>query len=145
MLRADHERVKDLFQDFEQASTERQSIAEKVFMELEMHAKLEEKIFYPALRGKTDKKGEELLNEAFEEHRKVKTLIQELKSLDTDEEEFERKFQDLMSTVLHHVEEEESEIFPKAEDDLMETSRTWARKWTASNSNSWKRLIQGVS
>jgi hemerythrin-like domain-containing protein len=119
MLKADHQRVKDLFAQYEAADNvdTKRTLAEQVFTELEMHAQLEENVFYPAVNEETDE-GPELVKESLSEHETVKHLIQELRSMAHDA--FDAKFQELMNNVEHHVEEEEAEMFPLAEEELAE-------------------------
>ena len=119
MLKADHQRVKDLFAQYEATSNleTKRTLAEQVFVELETHAQLEENVFYPAVNEETDK-GPELVKESLSEHETVKTLMQALRSMAHDTEEFDAKFQELIQHVTHHVEEEEAEMFPLAEEEL---------------------------
>jgi hemerythrin-like domain-containing protein len=121
MLKADHQRVKDLFAQYEAAENveTKRTLAEQAFRELETHAQLEENVFYPAVNDETDK-GPELVKESLSEHETVKTLIQALRSMAHDTEAFDAKFQELIHNVEHHVEEEESEMFPLAEQELAE-------------------------
>lgn len=119
LLKTDHERVSTLFEDFERAEgEEKQAIAEQVFTELEIHSHIEEEIFYPAFKQKADSDGKELIKEAIQEHQSIKDLIEELRPLDAEDEEFEDKFQELTQQVNQHVEVEEGEILPTAEDIL---------------------------
>lgn len=122
LLRADHERVKSLFQEFERAdddeSDEKETLAQNAFMELDIHAKVEEEIFYPAVREQAGEVGRELVDEGLEEHQAVKELIGELKSMSIDDDEYDSKFQDLVDNVLHHAEEEEGTMFPLVEDKM---------------------------
>lgn len=122
LLRQDHKKVEDLFKKFEQAegSEAKKRIAEQAMTELEVHAKIEEEIFYPAVKSKVG--DEELVDEAKQEHQTVKDLIRELKTMDGGGEEFEAKFSELIENVKHHVEEEESEMLPKAEESEMDLS-----------------------
>jgi hemerythrin-like domain-containing protein len=121
MLKADHQRVKDLFAQYEAADNveTKRTLAEQVFTELEMHAQLEENVFYPAVNEETEE-GPELVKESLSEHETVKNLIQELRGMKHDTDAFDAKFQELMDNVEHHVEEEEAEMFPLAEEDLAE-------------------------
>jgi hemerythrin-like domain-containing protein len=122
LLKADHQRVKDLFAQYETTSNPdtKQTLAKQVFVELETHAQLEENVFYPAVNEETDE-GPELVKESLSEHETVKTLIQELRSMAHDDTDaFDTKFQELIQNVEHHVEEEESEMFPLAEQELLE-------------------------
>ena len=82
-------------------------------MELEIHAELEEKLIYPAIREEIDE--DDMMNEAIEEHHLVHVLIKELKKLKPADEIFEAKFKVLGELVKHHIEEEEGEMLPKAE------------------------------
>jgi hemerythrin-like domain-containing protein len=121
MLKADHQRVKDLFAHYEAADSveTKRTLAEQAFTELETHAQLEENVFYPAVNEEIDE-GPELVKESLSEHETVKTLIQELRSMAHDTDAFDAKFHELIRNVEHHVEEEESEMFPLAEQELLE-------------------------
>jgi hemerythrin superfamily protein len=120
MLRADHQRVRDLFQEYKVATEPqaKRDIAEEAFVELETHAQLEEQIFYPAVHEATEE-GPELVKEALAEHQTVKKLIHALRNT-RDFQEFDTKFTALVRDVEHHVEEEESEMLPLAEVELEE-------------------------
>jgi hemerythrin-like domain-containing protein len=121
MLKADHQKVRNLFQEYEAASDPRakREIAEEACVELEMHAQLEENVFYPAVNEETDE-GPELVKESLEEHQTMKALIQALRDMGPDNKAFDTKFKELIRNVEHHVEEEEREMFPLAEEELEE-------------------------
>lgn len=106
LLRSDHDEVKNLFDQFENAEgTERKrTIAEKICDELKIHALIEEEIFYPALRGEID---DDLLDEAVVEHDGAKVLINDIMSGGPDEEFYDAKVKVLSEQIEHHVEEEE--------------------------------------
>jgi uncharacterized protein len=112
MLKKDHKRVSELFQEFE--AHHQINIAEMICKELETHTRLEEEIFYPAVRPIAS----DLISESLEEHKVVKDLISELKGLNSIDEQYEAKFKVLKENVEHHVEEEESEMFPQVEKSL---------------------------
>jgi len=116
MLREDHKKVTDLFEEFEQAedAKAKQRIVETAVTELEVHSKLEEELIYPAIRA--DIADDELMDEAFEEHHVVHGLIGELKKMKPSDDRYDAKFTVLAENVKHHIKEEESEMFPKAED-----------------------------
>jgi hemerythrin-like domain-containing protein len=119
MLKEDHRKVRDLFQKYEAAtdpSTKRE-LAEEVCTELETHAQLEEQIFYPAVHEESQE-GPELVQEALQEHQKVQDMIAALREIGPDNQEFDAKFRELMQNVEHHVEEEETEMFPLADQEL---------------------------
>ncbi len=114
MLKEDHEKVKGLFEKFETTEgSELADIAATAIMELEVHADLEEKLIYPAIREHIDE--DDMMNEAVEEHHLVHVLIKELKKLKPKDEVFQAKFKVLGELVKHHVEEEEGEMLPKAQ------------------------------
>jgi hypothetical protein len=116
MLKADHERVKGLFEEFDNAKDAKtqQQLVHTALMELEIHANLEEKLIYPAFREEIE--DEDLMDEALEEHHLVHRTIAELKKMKPRNERFKAKFTVLGECVKHHIEEEESEMLPKAED-----------------------------
>src|SRR6185503_4723326 len=119
LLKADHRKVEDLFSQLESASGQAKvRVFEQIKMELELHTHIEETIFYPALEK--PKQTHELTMEAYEEHNVVKTLLQEMSRARTPNEEWEAKAKVLQENVEHHVEEEEGELFVKAEAALSE-------------------------
>lgn len=128
LLKDDHQKVKKLFREYEElgdrAHKSKQRIAEQVFLELEVHSQLEEEIFYPAVQATADKEGKELVAEGIEEHHVVDVLINELRALSPEDEQFDAKFKVLTENVEHHIEEEEGEMLPDAEKTLgKETER----------------------
>ena len=106
LLKADHRKVEDLFAQFEAAKGhgKKQSIAEQICMELSVHAKIEEDIFYPACEGAVE---EALLKEAYVEHDGAKVLIAEIEAGGPNDEFYEAKVKVLSEMIEHHVEEEE--------------------------------------
>jgi hypothetical protein len=114
MLKADHKRVKELFDNFEETKSRpaRKKIVRQALQELEVHAAIEEEIFYPAVRKPV---GKEVMNEADEEHHVAKMLIAELNVMDGSESHFDAKFMVLAENVRHHIQEEEREMLPKAQ------------------------------
>ena len=120
LLKTDHRKVKNLFARYESAGDFRTKhlIAEQVFTELELHAHLEEHVFYPAYEAMTGKHGTQLVADSRLEHEHVRELMIELQGIELDEAAFEGKFHDLMGIVREHVAEEENELFPEAEQIL---------------------------
>ena len=123
MLREDHQQVKDLFEEFEKAEEdeEKGQIVRAALTALEIHATLEEEIFYPAVREQIDE--DDQMDEALEEHHVVKFLIGELQEMKPGDDHFDAKFKVLAESVKHHIEEEESEILPKAQDADLDQER----------------------
>lgn len=115
MLSDDHKRVKKLFSRFEKLESEdeeAQQIARQVCLELELHARLEEELFYPALRGAIA--DEDLVDEAEVEHQSAKDLIAKIRELSPEDPKFRATVCVLGEYVNHHVKEEESDIFDQA-------------------------------
>src|SRR5205823_11135247 len=96
----------------------KQLIAEQVFTEPELHAQLEEHVFYPAYEAVTGKHGTQLVADSRLAHAHVRELMSELQGIDLDEAEFEVTFHELMGIVREHVAEEENAMFPEAEQRL---------------------------
>jgi hypothetical protein len=115
LLKADHAKVKDLFDQFAKATTRaaKKKIVRLALAELKVHAAIEEELFYPAVRKPI---GKEIMNEADEEHHVAKLLIAELDVMDGSESHFDAKFHVLTENVRHHIKEEEDEMLPKAKD-----------------------------
>jgi hemerythrin HHE cation binding domain-containing protein len=113
ILKKDHDRVKQLFDEYEKADgrVARQKIVREAVTELKIHAILEEEIFYPAVREHV---GAEQMNEADEEHHVAKVLIAELDAGVGDEGHRDAKFTVLGESIRHHIKEEEDEVLPKA-------------------------------
>ena len=106
MLKEDHRKVEDLFEQFEKARGDdrKKKIADEICMELISHTTIEEEIFYPALRGKVE---DDLLDEAYVEHDGAKLLIAELLQSEPSTDFFEAKVTVLSEEIKHHVKEEE--------------------------------------
>jgi len=119
LLKADHDKVRELFAQVEKlsdrATTSRRALFDEIDEELTLHTKIEEKIFYPAFRERA-KKAEERdeVMEAFEEHAVAKRLIKELERLEPSDERYKAKLTVLIENVKHHADEEESTMFPMA-------------------------------
>ncbi|MEW6735030.1 MAG: hemerythrin domain-containing protein [Acidobacteriota bacterium] len=106
----DHQKVKKLFEQ-SQVNPD-QNIVEKVFRELEIHTKVEEEIFYPSVKNNVDS---DLIEESLDDHTDIKDLIERLRGIDINDEEFKMVFQELIETVESHVDIEETELFPQVE------------------------------
>ena len=106
LLKADHRKVEDLFEQFEKASGDgrKRKLAGEICMELTIHSIIEEEIFYPACMGQVD---EADLKEAYVEHDGAKVLIAEIEAGGPDEDFYDAKVKVLSEMIEHHVEEEE--------------------------------------
>jgi hemerythrin superfamily protein len=113
LLKEDHRTVEKLFKDYESAKGDgrKEKLARQICLELTIHTKIEEEIFYAACAGKME---EDLLKEASVEHDAAKLLMAELESGSGQSDDFfDAKVQVLGEEVDHHVKEEEDELFPK--------------------------------
>jgi len=113
LLKEDHDRVQELFDKVKSSDEKRHpALFERIKKELDVHTHLEETIFYPNLRAQGDKELVDIVLEGIEEHRQAKMFLKELDSLKKDSSKFEPKLKVLMEDVEHHVQEEESDMFP---------------------------------
>ena len=112
MLKEDHRVFDRLFKEFEEATGKRKlEIAQELCLRITMHSKIEEEVFYPAIRGKVD---EDEIEEAIVEHQAAETIIEELEEMDGSEELYDAKVHVLGEQLRHHIEEEETEMFEEA-------------------------------
>lgn len=109
LLKADHRKVEELFEAFEGAKGDgrKQKLALEICLELTVHTKIEEEIFYPACEGKVE---EDLLKEAYVEHDGAKVLIAEIEAGGPDDDYYDAKVKVLSEQIEHHVEEEEKRM-----------------------------------
>ncbi len=117
LLKNDHKKVSQLFEEIESASGQTKTqLFSSLKKELDLHAHVEETVFYPALEN--TEAAREITLEAYEEHKVVKALLSELGSGGAPNDEWDAKFTVLKENVEHHVEEEEGELFSKARQAL---------------------------
>ncbi len=114
MIRMDHTHVMAAFHQFQPDTAVRvkQGLADNICLALEVHAQLEEEIFYPALREISP---DEVLDKSKPEHDGMRELIGRLRALRAGEPAFDATLNELMRQVMHHVADEETELLPKAE------------------------------
>ncbi|MGI9119784.1 MAG: hemerythrin domain-containing protein [Acidimicrobiales bacterium] len=117
LLKNDHKAVERLFKQFEKAEKSdddatKRKVVRQIIKELAVHAAIEEQVFYPSVRQEVPETEDDVL-EGLEEHHIVKWTLSELDGMSPDEERFDAKVTVLMESVRHHVEEEETELFPQ--------------------------------
>jgi iron-sulfur cluster repair protein YtfE (RIC family) len=116
LLKNDHEKVAGILEKIdattERAAKGREELFTQLKNELDVHARIEEEILYPALEEYEETRDISL--EAYEEHALVKQLLEELAAAPKDDETWTAKFTVLKENVEHHVEEEEGEMFTEA-------------------------------
>jgi hemerythrin superfamily protein len=114
LLKADHRRVSDLFDQYEKtrSTAKKKTLVDDICMELGIHAKAEEEIFYPAVKAAL--KDKEMVPEATVEHATMKELMAQVEGKEPDGEMFDAKIKVMSEYTKHHVKEEQNEMFPKA-------------------------------
>ena len=115
MIRMDHTHVFAVFHRFKNNTSHarKSALVRNACLALEVHAQLEEEIFYPALRQAAG--NDPVLDKSGPEHNEMRNLIQQLRQMTPDDEAYDRTFHALMRTVIHHVADEESVLLPEAE------------------------------
>ena len=118
ILTDDHQKVKKMFMDFDKLSksgkkeVEKMTLVQKICVELIVHTKIEEEIFYPAVRAAID--DNHRLDEADVEHAGAKNLIRQLLDMKPGDDHYDAKVTVLGENIDHHMKEEQDEMFPKA-------------------------------
>ena len=118
LLTKDHAEVRKLF--LEEGKQGRRSDSKKVDLfnqikaALEVHATVEEEIFYPAVKKVRSEHIKDEVREAAEEHTQIKSLLAQISEITPDDESYDMKIKVLKEDVEHHVKEEEGEMFPDA-------------------------------
>jgi DUF438 domain-containing protein len=117
-LKEDHDRLRELFQDFDKLTQgndkdpSRVDLVKRICQEFMLHAQLEEEIFYPAVRKAID--DDDMMNEAEVEHASAQELIIQLEAMKPDDGFYNAKVVVLGEMIEHHAKEEEDEMFIKA-------------------------------
>lgn len=119
LLKADHEKVKgilsQLSESTDRAVKKRTELLEKLELEVSIHTQLEEQILYPAYKAAGGKAEAEMYYEAKEEHRTVDSLVlPDLKGTDPTSPEFAGRVKVIKELLEHHIDEEETDMFPHA-------------------------------
>src|ERR1700704_6813855 len=110
LLKQDHKKVEKIFTDMEKEEN-RKKLFPELDRELSVHAEIEEKIFYPA--AKEAEPTRDLVLESIEEHKQIKMVLADLEKTDMRTAEWAADLKVLKEDVMHHVGEEENDLFPK--------------------------------
>jgi hypothetical protein len=120
LLKTDHETVAGIFEKLEETTERAEKTREELFtklkQELDIHAHIEETIFYPVLKESDETR--DITMEGIQEHHVVKVLLRELDAMGVGSETWTAKLKVLKENVEHHVEEEEEDMFVKAREVL---------------------------
>lgn len=132
MIRLDHAHVLAAFRRYRSrmSLTRKRALVENVCLGLDVHAQLEEEIFYPAMRQIAA--AAEVLDKSVPEHEEMRTLISALRAMDPFDATYDETFRKLLREVLHHVADEETVLLPLAEelmpDELGHLGRLMTRR-----------------
>jgi hemerythrin-like domain-containing protein len=118
LLKEQHDHVKAIFKQLERSDGRASSLLEKLADSLAAHMVIEQELFYPA--ALTVK--EDLVLESYEEHAVARFALKRLMKTEPSDRTFNAKLTTLKELIQHHVQEEEEDLFPKAEKALGETS-----------------------
>jgi hemerythrin superfamily protein len=115
MIRMDHSHVMVTSHKYtaDASPDKKKAIVDAICLALDIHAQLEEEIFYPALR-EVDA-GNEVLGKSKPEHDEMRRLVEQLRGMDPADTGYDTTFSSLMRTVMHHVADEEAVLLPAAE------------------------------
>ncbi len=111
LLKTDHRKVDKIFEELEKSDGSPERLFNELATELTVHAEIEERLFYPAVKDAEPTR--DLVLESYEEHKQMKMVLSDLGSADKKTEEWKAGLKVLMEDVQHHVGEEEKELFPK--------------------------------
>ena len=118
-LKAEHRQVKKAFEKYQnlgsRAFASKKKLADEICQDLLLHTQVEEEIFYPAFRQAV-KDAKAMADEAKVEHDVAKELINQIQSMESEDELFDAKVKVLSEYINHHVKEEEEEMFPAIRD-----------------------------
>jgi hemerythrin superfamily protein len=120
LLKKDHASVKTLFSRFDRTSKtdleKRNDLLAEIRREVQIHSRAEEEIFYPALKA-LNGEGRKLVSQALNDHKEIEDLLTQISRLKLTAKNFDDRFESLIESVDHHIEEEEGEIFRFAEEN----------------------------
>src|ERR1700686_4520698 len=111
LLKNDHKKVEKIFSDLENKTDDRRALFPELDRELGVHTEIEEKIFYPATKEAEPTR--DLVLESIEEHKQIKMVLADLEQTDMTTDVWGAALKVLKEDVMHHVGEEEDELFPK--------------------------------
>ena len=118
LLDADHLAVHALFQSYRELvrtrapALQRRALAEEICMELTIHAKLEEELFYPAVREALH--DDELVDEAEDQHGSQREFVAQILATSPDDELYDARVAVLSEYVERHVRQEREQVFNRA-------------------------------
>lgn len=123
MLLGHHEQIRSLFEQIEglsrRPSRKKEQLVGELITILSKHGEIEEQVFYPAIQSEVEGQTDEV-DESMEEHHAAKYLLRELEGLSSDAARYDMKVHVLKEYMIHHLEEEEEDMFPAVREALSE-------------------------
>jgi hemerythrin superfamily protein len=122
-LKADHDKQRDMLSrlgELQGDALERRDLFEAFRLELQSHAAAEEETLYATMLGNPELRDD--ARHSVSEHKEVDDLLGEMIELEFGGDEWEEKFHHMRHRYLHHIEEEEEEMFPAASEELDEAT-----------------------
>ncbi|GAB3414802.1 hemerythrin domain-containing protein [Massilia agilis] len=118
MIRFDHSHVMVTFHQYtrDKPARVKKALAETICDAVDIHARLEEELFYPVMRGITS--DEHVIAKSPSEHDQMRNVIALLRNTEADDPDHDRLMFELMRLVIHHVADEETVLLPQAEEHL---------------------------
>ena len=115
-IKQDHDHARELMEKLKETTPRAEKTRRKLFdefkLEMWVHHKVEEAVFYDFLRDDTKMSKDSY--EALNEHHVGNGLLEELDTFPVNSEEWGVKFGAMSEMIEHHMEEEEEDFFPKA-------------------------------
>ena len=127
-LKADHDRHREMLTKLGESTdgARRAELFEELRVELQAHAAAEEESLYATMLGNPDLRDE--ARHSVSEHKEVDDYLGELIKLDPASSEWTETFEKMRHRYLHHIDEEEEDMFPEASEKLSaETEERLAR------------------
>lgn len=128
-LRADHDRQRDLLERLEALdgdSPQRRSLFEEFTKEAKGHAAAEEQALYSTMMRKPEMTSD--ARHSVAEHHEIEELLNDLAATDPTTDEWNESFDELRHQYLHHIDEEEEEMFPHFASGVSEEDAMWMRQ-----------------
>lgn len=111
LLSKQHRKVEGIFRKLERKHPDTEALLNELANDLVAHMAIEQEIFYPAVKQVDDS----LIYESYEEHALAEVALKRLLATDPSAEEFSARVTALKELIMHHVKEEEEELFSKVE------------------------------
>lgn len=130
-LKQDHDSHRQLFAKMDEAKNDADRL-EKLFdqfkVEVKAHAAAEEETLYATMLARPDLR--EDAQHSVSEHKEIEDHLEEMEEQEFNGQDWRETFAQLKKRYLHHIEEEEEEMFPDAAKDLTdEEERTLGERF----------------